>query len=127
MKRRISHGQAIRSTAAFLRVTKRIGSVAPRAFPATVFLQVLRDVPGPQLHDVPARVGDIRRSTASVAVSGVVVVQHLESHLTQAGDPGGVVPGGEGARVGGGGAPAAAPQTALRGPAAPPPPVPGPP
>src|SRR2546426_12047094 len=110
MKRRISHGQAIRSTAAFLRVTKRIGSVAPGAFSATVFLQVLRDVPGPQLHDVPARVGDIRRSTASVAVSGVVVVQHLESRLTQAGGRRRGGPRGEGGRVGGrGGAPAAPP------------------
>src|SRR5436309_14759637 len=99
MKRRISHGHAIRSTAAFLRVTKRIGSVAPGAFSATVFLQVLRDVPGPQLHDVPARVGDLRRSTASVAVSGVVVVQHLESRLTQAGARGGGVRGGQVHRV----------------------------
>src|SRR2546425_9077421 len=113
MKRRISHGQAIRSTAAFLRVTKRIGSVAPGAFSATVFLQVLRDVPGPQLHDVPARVGDIRRSTASVAVSGVVVVQHLESRLTQAGDRRGVVRGGEGGAGRGGGAPPRGPPARL--------------
>src|SRR2546430_10959199 len=109
MNRRISHGQAIRSTAAFLRVTKRIGSVAPRAFPATVFLQVLRDVPGPQLHDVPARVGDIRRSTASVAVSGVVVVQHLESRLTQAAGPRPVGPAREGRPRRGRGPPPAGP------------------
>jgi hypothetical protein len=40
-----------------------------------VLLQVLGDVPRPQLDDVPAGIRDVRGATATVTVLRVIVVQ----------------------------------------------------
>src|SRR6184192_3725358 len=76
--RLISQGQPIRSTAAFFRVTNRIARP----------LQLLGDIPRPELDHVAARIGHIGGPAPSVAVGGMIVVEHLEAGRTQSLDRG---------------------------------------
>src|SRR3989440_4559941 len=84
--RRISHGHAIRSTAAFFRVTNRIyrsPSIAAGTLSAGMLLEMHRDVPGPELDHVAARIGHVGGATTAVAIAGVIVVQNLQPGRAQ--------------------------------------------
>src|SRR5438128_8974714 len=58
-------------------------SAAPRAFSARVLLQMLRDVPRPELDHVTAWIGHVGGAAPSVAVGGMIVIEHFEAGRAQ--------------------------------------------